>query len=432
MSNSPSETDLDQTDFTNIDLLGMFEDKSPRDFYDVTLTERRVAVLSLLEPASEATGVNADTLRGMWWVESRSGHPDMLVSPTNAKGDWQFTKETQANMFLHYGPEIADNLEEYGFTLEAENVRMFTRGLRNLAIEEHDIETGTLNLEASESNELFRNVGLSWRNDIVPAANRGFFNDPESYENIDEGSAILQGYNQLMPSEMNFLERMDRTRLDLPATMTFTAAFYMKEIAEDAGVDAGDYNNAGSLYAGYNIGPGNAARLSNDLSDNSNAMGSIGSAAQRNPYFFRNNATGEEALENYQEAVDGWRNFQLYELEPSQNLVEGIARGLRDENDLTVNPYDVYSNVMEDRGYYDRAETLQAVRENPLLYPNPFQYTNGISLPFTYSTDITAPFSFDPIPHIDPQNFRLSQAEKELLLVDIPTPDEEEFLPIPK
>lgn len=432
MSNSPSETDLDQTDFTNIDLLGMFEDKSPRDFYDVTLTERRVAVLSLLEPASEATGVNADTLRGMWWVESRSGHPDMLVSPTNAKGDWQFTKETQANMFLHYGPEIADNLEEYGFTLEAENVRMFTRGLRNLAIEEHGIETGTLNLEASESNELFRNVGLSWRNDIVPAANRGFFNDPESYENIDEGSAILQGYNQLMPSEMNFLERMDRTRLDLPATMTFTAAFYMKEIAEDAGVDAGDYNNAGSLYAGYNIGPGNAARLSNDLSDNSNAMGSIGSAAQRNPYFFRNNATGEEALENYQEAVDGWRNFQLYELEPSQNLVEGIARGLRDENDLTVNPYDVYSNVMEDRGYYDRAETLQAVRENPLLYPNPFQYTNGISLPFTYSTDITAPFSFDPIPHIDPQNFRLSQAEKELLLVDIPTPDEEEFLPIPK
>jgi len=430
MSNSPSETDLDQTDFTNIDLLGMFEDKSPRDFYDVTLSERRVAVLSLIEPASEATGVNADTLRGMWWVESRSGHPDMLVSPTNAKGDWQFTKETQANMFLHYGPEIANNLEEYGFTLEAENVRMFTRGLRNLAIEEQGIETGTVDLESSEANALFRNVALSWSGDIVPAANRGFFNDAESFENIDNGSVTLVNYNQMNPGDLNFLERMDRTRLDLPATMTFTAAFYMKEIAEDAGVDAGDYNNAGSLYAGYNIGPGNAVRLSGDLSDNSNAMGSIGSAAQKNPYFFRNNATGEEALENYQEAVDGWRNFQLYDLEPPQTLVEGIARGLRDENDLTINPYDIYSNVMEDRGYYDRAETLQAVRENPLQYP--FQYTNGINLPFTYSTDITAPFTFDPIPYIDPQNFRLSQAEKELLLVDIPTPDEEEFLPTPR
>tara|TARA_R110001592_G_scaffold29350_10_gene106639 strand:- start:7468 stop:8736 length:1269 start_codon:yes stop_codon:yes gene_type:complete len=417
----------EQNDFTDIDLLDIFGNKSSDDYYDVNLSARRVAVLSLIEPAAEATGVNADTLRGMWWVESRSGHPEMLISPTGAKGDWQFTKETQANVFLHHGPDIADNLEKSGFMAEAQNVRMFTRGFRNLAIEKYGIETAGLALDESESNDLFRGKSLSWGGDIVPARN-SFFKNPRSFENFDNGQ-LQTGYNILALDEnSNILERMDRTRLDLPATMTFTAAYYIKEIAEDANIDASNYNNAGALYAGYNIGPDNAARLQGALADSSNAMGAIGFAAEQNPYFFRGNATGTEALGNYQSAVDEWRNFRLYDLEPSQNLVEGVARGLRENTtNPDINPYDVYSNVMEDRGYYDRAENIQATRNSPFLYAST---TSGINIPFNVSSDLLYNYSFDPVPHIDPDDFTLSRDEKALLLLHEET--DPDFLPVPK
>ncbi len=423
--------DSQDYNLTEVDLFGMFGNKSADDYHDVNLSARRVAVLSLIERAADAADVNADTLRGMWWVESRSGHPDMLESPTGAKGDWQFTKETQANVFMHHGPEIAENLEQAGFMLEAENVRMFTLAFRNLAIEKYGIETGGLALDQSESNHLFRDKSLSWQGDIVPA-NSTFFQDPESYENFDEGSIVRNmDYSHMTPSiDHNILERMDQTRMDLPATMTFTAAYYIKEIAEDAGIDASDYNNAGALYAGYNIGPGNAARLGNDLADSSNAMGAIGDAAEKNPYFFRGNATGEEALANYQEAVDGWRAFRLYDLEPPQTLVEGIARGLREDYQANpdVNPYDIYSNVMESRGYYDRAEVIQATKDSPFIVSNAAM--NGINIPFNFSSDLTYAYGLDPVPNIDPNDYTLSRDEKALLILREET--DPDFLPVPR
>ena len=318
-------------------------------------------MLSLFERVSEATGVNADTLRGMWWVESRSGHPEMLVSPTYAKGDWQFTKETMANVMLRYGPDIADNLEESGFLAEAQNVRMYTRAFRNLAIERDGINTLGNALDSSDSNEFFRTTTLGWTQDIVPAS-RGMFTEYEGFEKYDQGGAIIVGNNYFEPPE-DFLERFDNTRLDLAATTTFTAGYLLKEIAEDAGVDASDYGNAGALYAGYNIGPSNAGRLAGDLNSRRDAMYEIGSAAMNNPSFFRGGATGAQALANYQAAVDGWRNFDLYELEPTQSIVDSIAISLKEEGlDPSINPYDVYYNVLEDRGYVQRAELLEAAR----------------------------------------------------------------------
>ncbi len=418
-----SEPDT-QTDYSDL-LMGDFNENAPEKFTDVILSARRIAVMSLIPEASEATGVNADTLRGMWWVESRSGHPDMMVSPTGAKGDWQFTKETQANMFLQHGPKIAQNLEESGFLAEAEQMRFLTRGLRNLAIEKYDIAAGNLALDQTESDELFQGRSLSWSGDIAPV-NTTFFANPDSYETFD-ATSMTSAFNtaNTVPAT-SFTEMIDETRLNLPATMTFTAAYYIKDIAEQAGVDASDYDNAGALYAGYNIGPGNAARLAGELADTPNAMAAIGSAAEKNPAFFGNNATGTEALANYQSSVDGWRDFELYRLAPTPALVESISGGLREHGlETDINPYDIYNNVLEDRGFYERADFIHRNRDLPADDVMKYAGMPVGNLDRVIQEVMENPFDTT----IDPEHYILSADQKALLVLNEPT--EEGFAPIP-
>lgn len=350
----------------------------------------------------------------------------MMVSPTGAKGDWQFTKETQANMFLLHGPKIAQNLEESGFLAEAQQMRFLTRGLRNLAIDKYDIDAGNLALDQTESDHLFQGKPLSWGGDIAPV-NSTFFANPESYETYDSGSMTSSFNTANTVPATSFAEMIDNTRLNLPATMTFTAAYYIKDIAEQAGVDPSNYDNAGALYAGYNIGPGNAARLAGELADTPNAMAAIGSAAEKNPAFFGNNATGSEALANYQSSLDGWRNFELYRLAPTPALVANISGGLQDYGmETDINPYDIYNNVLEDRGFYERADFMQRNKDLPADDIMKYAGMPIGNLAMSIQESMDNPFDT----RIDPENYILSADQKALLILNEPA--EEGFAPTPQ
>ena len=46
-----------------------------------------------------------------------------------------------------------------------------------------------------------------------------------------------------------------------PAVATYASAFYLREVADGLGVDPKNQQNFGVIFAGYNVGPGNADRL---------------------------------------------------------------------------------------------------------------------------------------------------------------------------
>lgn len=84
-----------------------------------------------------------------------------------------------------------------------------------------------------------------------------------------------------------------------PEVATYAAAFYLDEVADIVGVDAHNPENFGTIFAGYNIGPGNAARLHDSLFDRANAGAIIGDPASWNPAFFAGGVSGREVLERY-------------------------------------------------------------------------------------------------------------------------------------
>ncbi|MBI1327045.1 MAG: hypothetical protein GC136_05340 [Alphaproteobacteria bacterium] len=91
-----------------------------------------------------------------------------------------------------------------------------------------------------------------------------------------------------------------------PVVSTYAAAFYMREVADQVGVSAIDRENFGVIYAGYNVGPGNAARLQRmaDNGDMRSARGVLGRVAALNPMFYQGGVNADGALDNYQAAVE--------------------------------------------------------------------------------------------------------------------------------
>lgn len=87
-----------------------------------------------------------------------------------------------------------------------------------------------------------------------------------------------------------------------PRISTYAAAYYLKDVANSVHADAKAESSFGLIYAGYNIGPGGARKLQGELA-HSNALSGLGYVAAVNPQFFKNNATGEQALANYQATV---------------------------------------------------------------------------------------------------------------------------------
>lgn len=90
---------------------------------------------------------------------------------------------------------------------------------------------------------------------------------------------------------------------DDPYISTYAAAYLTAETARGAHVDPHNRADWGVIYAGYNVGPKAARDLRYDLYNTPNAKDHLGVAAQANPHFFRNGATGAQALQSYQNSV---------------------------------------------------------------------------------------------------------------------------------
>lgn len=92
---------------------------------------------------------------------------------------------------------------------------------------------------------------------------------------------------------------------DNPTIATYAAAFYAKEVAQAVKVDPKQESSFGAIYAGYNVGPGNALKLKRLEAQGSDASAKaiLGYVAQVNPMFYKNGANASEALANYQNAV---------------------------------------------------------------------------------------------------------------------------------
>lgn len=91
-----------------------------------------------------------------------------------------------------------------------------------------------------------------------------------------------------------------------PVIATYAAAFYSKEVAQAVKVDPKLNSSFGEIYAGYNVGPGNALKLKKLETSGSDASAKavLGYVAQVNPMFYKGGANGAEALANYQKYVE--------------------------------------------------------------------------------------------------------------------------------
>lgn len=91
-----------------------------------------------------------------------------------------------------------------------------------------------------------------------------------------------------------------------PVVATYASAFYLREVAGTLKVDPKTQNNFGLIFAGYNVGPGNADHL-RDLHEQGSgvtAVRAIGKPARQNPLFYKGGATATEAISRYQSYVE--------------------------------------------------------------------------------------------------------------------------------
>jgi hypothetical protein len=92
---------------------------------------------------------------------------------------------------------------------------------------------------------------------------------------------------------------LQKMRMD-PKASAYAMGFYINEVARELKVDPKDEKNWGVIYAGYNVGPGNARKLVNNQDSNTSAMNMLGDVAKNNPMFYdKGRATPAQAVANY-------------------------------------------------------------------------------------------------------------------------------------
>lgn len=84
-----------------------------------------------------------------------------------------------------------------------------------------------------------------------------------------------------------------------PEISAHMSAHYLSDVASDLGVDPMNLDNAGDIFMGYNLGPGNASRVLNgEFLHPGNSK-----AAAANPLFFNNVGSAADVRRNYQSIV---------------------------------------------------------------------------------------------------------------------------------
>ncbi len=202
-------------------------------------TERQGRVTNVVANAAEAANISPDLIVGLWGFESRFGKN--LKSPTGALGDFQFTRTTMVETISKNGEEIEKGLRAQGLDADADMVKTMHQQTR-------DMNGAQIKSFAS------RNQG-----------------------NID-------------------------TLRNSPEISTYAAAFYSKNIATQLKVDPTQDKNFGLIYAGYNIGVGNAQKIQNGTV-------ATGWEIDVNPAVAKGN-TANQQLASYSKAMDGAINSE--------------------------------------------------------------------------------------------------------------------------
>lgn len=160
--------------------------------------ERQGRVMSVMDDAAKSAGISTKLMIGVWGFESSWG--TKLKSPTGCLGDFQFSRATMVEAMSKDGDKIADRLRAQGMTEQAEMadaIHAQTKGM---------------------SGEQMRNFAA--RNKTA----------------------------------------IDALRMD-PEISTYAAASHLKSVAKQLRVDPHKTEDFGIVYAGYNIGVGNALTI---------------------------------------------------------------------------------------------------------------------------------------------------------------------------
>ncbi len=163
-------------------------------------SERQGRVIDVMDDAAKSAGISTKLMIGVWGFESTWGKN--LKSPTGCLGDFQFSRVTMVEVMSRNGDKIADRLRTQGMTEQAEMA------------------------------------------DAIHAQTKGM-SGPKMRKFADNNRAAI-----------------DALRMD-PEISTYAAAAHLKSVAKQLRVDPNKTENFGIVYAGYNIGVGNARKIMN-------------------------------------------------------------------------------------------------------------------------------------------------------------------------
>lgn len=205
--------------------------------------EIQTKVNSALADAAQTAGVSSDLMVGVWGKETQFSR--LHKSPTGCLGPWQFTRTAMIERMSTDGATIAERLRAQGLNEQADLVTKVHEATKGMS-----------------------------RDQIKSFASR---------------NARL----------------VDDLRLS-PEVSTYAAAFHLKANANTLKLDAQNPDHFGMIYAGYNIGPGNAQKIIAgqratgwEVNANSGVAGGTTAAAQRASYHnavhsYLNTAQGKE------------------------------------------------------------------------------------------------------------------------------------------
>jgi hypothetical protein len=128
----------------------------------------------------------------------------------------------------------------------------------------------------------------------------------------DEAMAVLNYQRALLNGSIGTRDAGLQNMRHDPAISIFASAMYLRDCARDMRVDAMNFENAGIIYARYNIGAGAVRELMQmrDAGRMDAAKDDIGFVARVNPAFFAGNASAGTVLANYQATMEnGSRQF---------------------------------------------------------------------------------------------------------------------------
>lgn len=211
----------------------------------VNPTERQSRVMAVLGDASKSAGVSSDLAVGMWGYESSFGRN--LKSHTGCQGDFQFTRTTMTEVISKKGTVIAADLNEKAKEFAASS----------------NPAQRTLAPDLQKQAELVLNI---------EAQTKGM--------NGDQLKSFANRNRSVIDSLSN-----------TPEASTYAATHYMKMVSDQMKLNPHSQRDFGLIYAGYNIGVGNALDIKNgrtaqgwEVNANAGVAGKGSASAQRASY----------------------------------------------------------------------------------------------------------------------------------------------------